>query len=202
MNNFQQSLILNRVMTSGVVMSIEKNDRQLPGLEGLVRTRADQQFVALFNSVTGALHAAVHGQGIGHGDRALVSRPGAREQKFLSWLGISLEEVEPARRAYGLATVEWRGEQTSFDEAFASVRTDKVKVFDFTPLGFGPCAAIATQDETIWKRAERLKIFGAFDLRTMWSQVESEPAIEPTIQFNYRLSPLVAACVRQAIQGS
>lgn len=202
MNNFQQSLILSRVMTSGVIMSIEKNDRQLPSLETLVRNRVDRQHVALFNSVTGAIHAAVHGQGIGHGDKVPVAGPSEREQKFLSWLGLSLEGVEPARRAYGLSAVEWQGDRTTFDEALAAVRGDKVQVFDFTPLGFGPCAAITTDDETIWKRAERLKIFGAFDLRTMWSQAESEPSIEPTIQFNYRLSPLVAACVRQAVQGN
>ncbi|MNJ71004.1 hypothetical protein D3C77_675020 [compost metagenome] len=74
-----------------------------------------------------------------------------------------------------------------------------VSVLDFTGLGFGPAAAIASDDEQIWKKAERLKIFGAFDLQTMWTQEESEPDLQPAVQFNYRLSPLVAACVKIAL---
>ncbi|KUM04293.1 hypothetical protein KIF53_01190 [Chromobacterium subtsugae] len=201
MNNFQQSLILSRVMTSGVVMSIEKNDRQLPGLESLIRSRTGLQHVALFNSITGAIHGALHGQGIGHGGRAVFPGISEREYKFLTWLGVTFEETRAEPRTYGLASVAWRDEQTDFAAAATRLADDKVQVYDFAALGFGPCAAIATNDEQVWKRAERLKIFGAFDLRTMWSQAESEPDIQPTIQFNYRLSPLVAACVRQAIQG-
>ena len=202
MNNFQQSLVLTRVMTSGVVMSIEKNDRQLPGLETQIRNKVDRQYVALFNSVTGAIHAALHGQQIGFGSKAVFPRVSQREQKFLTWLGVGIEESTSIPRTYGMASIAWQDAGTTLDAAVAAVCHDKVQVLDFTELGFGPCAAIATNDEQIWKRAERLKIFGAFDLRTMWSQAESEPEIQPTIQFNYRLSPLVAACVRQAIQGN
>jgi hypothetical protein len=201
MNKFQQSLVLTRIMTSGVVMSIEKNDRQLPALETLVRNKVDRPFVALFNSVTGAIHGAVHGQHIGYGDRIGLAQPSSREQRFLTWLGISIEAVNATSRSYGLSEVDWSGDRTTFEQAVAALRQDEVQVYDFTGLGFGPCAALATNNESIWKRSERLKIFGAFDLRTMWSQAESEPEIQPTIQFNYRLSPLVAACVQQAILG-
>jgi len=85
-------------------------------------------------------------------------------------------------------------------EALVSSKTADVEgrtlVLDFTGLGFGPCAALAVSDVSVWKKAERLKIFGAFDLKTMWTQEESDSEIEPAIQFNYRLSPLVGACVK------
>jgi hypothetical protein len=36
----------------------------------------------------------------------------------------------------------------------------------------------------------------------MWTQEESEPNVRPMAQFNYRLSPLVAACVKMSLLGS
>lgn len=33
----------------------------------------------------------------------------------------------------------------------------------------------------------------------MWTQEESETDLIPGVQFNYRLSPLVAACARMAL---
>ena len=72
-------------------------------------------------------------------------------------------------------------------------------VVDFSGLGFGPAAAMLTDDAMAWERAERLKIFGSYDLRTMWTQTAPDSGPVPGVQFNYRLSPLVAACVRLAL---
>lgn len=202
MNNFQRSLVLTRVMTSGVIMSIEKNDRQLPALETLIKNKTGRKYVGLFNSKTGAIHAALHGLQIVFGDKATFCRLSYQEEKFIRWLGIRIEKSTTGHQPYELSSVEWDEEKSTFDECLSNVRDKKVAVLDFTALGFGPCAAVVTDDELVWKRAERLKIFGAFDLRTMWSQSESAPEVQPAIQFNYRLSPLVAACVRQAIQGN
>lgn len=81
----------------------------------------------------------------------------------------------------------------------ARASTAPALVVDLTGLGFGPAAAVLTDDPAVWARAERLKIFGAYDLRTMWTQEEDSADLVPGVQFNYRLSPLVAACARMAL---
>jgi hypothetical protein len=187
-NDFANSLVLARVMTSGIIMSIEKNESEVAGLARWIQGETGLSHVGLFNSVTGAIHGALWGRGIGHGDSAARRSPGERERKFLAWLGIALEDGEDESYALvGPACLhECRG-------------GPPVVVADFSELGFGPCAALATDDELVWRRAERLKIFGAFDLRTMWTQVESAADVPVGVQFNYRLSPLVAGCVRLAL---
>lgn len=188
MREFDTALVLSRVLTSGVVMSIERNDRELPGLERLLGQRYGGAKVCLVNSRTAAVHAAVAGLGLGHGDQVALADPPAWQRAFLGWLGIT-----PVRGLGDTPAFEYReaGEFAPFSAP--------VLVVDLTPLGFGPAGAIVTDDETVWARAERLKIFGAYDLRTMWTQDEADPELVPGVQFNYRLSPLVAACIRTSL---
>jgi hypothetical protein len=198
MEHFDTAVVLTRVLTSGVVMSIEKSDRELPGLERLLTKTTGHSHAVLLNSRTGAIHAALAGQGIGHGDELVHPGLDDRTAAFVSWLGI---------------TVRRDGDQ-SFDDLtvtpdnvhqlgnFARASTAPTLVLDLTGLGFGPAAAMLTDDPAVWGRAERLKIFGPHDLRTMWTQVEDTPELVPGVQFNYRLSPLVAACLRMALSAT
>jgi DegT/DnrJ/EryC1/StrS aminotransferase family len=198
MEDFETAVVLTRVLTSGVVMSIEKSDRELPGLERLLTKITGRSHAVLLNSRTGAIHAALAGQGIGHGDELVHPGLDDRTAAFVRWLGI---------------TVRRDGDQ-SFDDLtvtsdnvhqlgnFARASTAPALVLDLTDLGFGPAAAMLTDDPAVWGRAERLKIFGPHDLRTMWTQVEDTPELVPGVQFNYRLSPLVAACLRMAMSAT
>lgn len=196
-DKYQMAFVLTRVLNTGIIMSIEKNEQELQALERHVSQLTGRDHVALFNSFSGALHGALWGSGIVEGDRARALAPTETERRFMAWLGIVCDEAA-SESDYAVVSVTWNDLPTSEStkEAFVGV---PVLVLDLTPLGFGPCAAIATNNEKIWKRAERLKIFGAFDLRTMWTQEEVDPEFEPVAQFNYRLSPLVAACARMAL---
>ncbi len=196
MELFDTATVLTRVLTSGVVMSIEKSDRELPGLERLLTRQTGHAKAVLVNSRTGALHAALAGQSIGHGDTAVL--PGADDttKAFLNWLGVTVT-ADGGPVAYD--HVALGPENADRLPALAAQATASALVVDLTGLGFGPAAAVLTDDEGIWARAERLKIFGAYDLRTMWTQEEADLSLVPGVQFNYRLSPLVAACVRMAL---
>lgn len=193
---FSLSFVLSRVLNSGVIMSIEKNDQELKGLEKSIAKLTGTRYVSLFNTYTGALHGALWGQDIVHGSVTRLSHPSEQERSFLQWLGISLVQDSQVPVPYAVVAVNWDN-LGELEQAINQARTSaSVLVLDFTGLGFGPVAAIAASDELVWKKAERLKIFGAFDLQTMWTQEESEPELQPAVQFNYRLSPLVAACVK------
>ncbi|MER5541601.1 degT/DnrJ/EryC1/StrS aminotransferase [Streptomyces sp. NPDC002589] len=195
MELFDTATVLARVLTTGVVMSIEKSDRELPGLERLLTKQTRRARAVLVNSRTAAIHAALAGQGIGHGDTAAVPEPDAATARFLGWLGVGTEDRGPA--AYDYVSLD----STNADRLGELTRgaTAPALVVDLTGLGFGPAAAVLTDDDRLWARAERLKIFGAYDLRTMWTQEEADASLVPGVQFNYRLSPLVAACVRMAL---
>jgi len=207
MREFDTALVLSRVLTSGIVMSIERNDRELPGLERLLGQRFGRARVSLVNSRTAAVHGAVAGLGIGHGDQVVLPDPPDWQRAYLGWLGIA-----PVSAVTGGGAAQGHGSAPAFDYAeigpdwLASPRPvggdAPVLVLDLGPLGFGPAGAVLTDDETVWARAERLKIFGAFDLRTMWTQAESSPELVPGVQFNYRLSPLVAACIRTTLAAA
>lgn len=196
MNRFDTALALARVLNSGTIMAIEKNDKELPALAALLRERAGWQHVSLFNSLTGAIHAALWGQGIGHGDATPLEPATEQERRFARWLGIRLEPGPG--KPYRLVEAGPQGIDSIAELSNAPSDLGAV-VLDLTPLGFGPCAAMLAREEMVFKRAERLKIFGSFDLRTMWTQEEAQPQLEVGVQFNYRLSPLVAACVRLAL---
>jgi dTDP-4-amino-4,6-dideoxygalactose transaminase len=198
MEQFDVSMVLARVLTSGVVMSIEKSDRELPGLERLLTKQTRRAKAVVVNSRTAAVHAALVGLGIGHGDT--ITQPGLDELTlaFVSWLGVRVQPDGPA--AFETISLgPGNAGQLPQLAAEAAKTAAPALVVDLTDLGFGPAAAVLTDDETSWARGERLKIFGAHDLRTMWTQQESDPELAPGVQFNYRLSPLVAACVRMAL---
>ncbi|MFF7387121.1 DegT/DnrJ/EryC1/StrS family aminotransferase [Streptomyces scabiei] len=196
MELFDTATVLTRVLTSGVVMSIEKSDRELPGLERLLTKKTRRSKAVLLNSRTGAIHAALAGQGIGHGDSIALAEPDAETAAFLAWLGVRVTSYdEPA--AYDYLALDPAGADRLGE--LAAGATAPALVVDLTGLGFGPAAAVLTDDPKLWARAERLKIFGAYDLRTMWTQEEADADLVPGVQFNYRLSPLVAACVRMAL---
>ncbi|WP_045557681.1 DegT/DnrJ/EryC1/StrS family aminotransferase [Streptomyces sp. FxanaA7] len=196
MELFDTATVLTRVLTSGVVMSIEKSDRELPGLERLLTKKTRRSKAVLLNSRTGAIHAALAGQGIGHGDSVALAEPDAETAAFLAWLGVRVTSYdEPA--AYDYLALDPAGADRLGE--LAAGATAPALVVDLTGLGFGPAAAVLTDDPKLWARAERLKIFGAYDLRTMWTQEEADADLVPGVQFNYRLSPLVAACVRMAL---
>lgn len=192
MERFDAAVVLTRVMASGVVMSIEKSDRELPGLERLLGKLTGRRHVALFNSSTAGLHAALAGNGVGHGDTAVLPDLEESERRFASWLGVEGAEGDAPLFERFRPDAETAGEIRSW----AGERRADTLVLDLSELGFGPASAVCSNDEGVWARAERLKIFGAFDLRTMWTQEESNPDLVPGVQFNYRLSPLVAACLR------
>lgn len=198
MELFDTAVVLTRVLASGVVMSIEKSDKELPGLERILAKRYGRSRAVLVNSRTAAVHAALAGQGIGHGDEAVLPVLDPRARSFVDWLGI--RDAAPGSGsgpAFAYHEVN-PGNVLDLESEAAEHRAPALAV-DLTGLGFGPAGAVLTDDERIWARAERLKIFGAFDLRTMWTQQETEPGLAPGVQFNYRLSPLVAACLRMAL---
>ncbi|OBZ17150.1 degT/DnrJ/EryC1/StrS aminotransferase [Bacillus sp. FJAT-26390] len=198
-NYFQLSFVLARVLNSGVIMSIEKNDHELKGLEKSIAKLTKTKYVSLFNSYTGAIHGALWGQDLGYDSAARLNHPSEQETKFVHWLGVSLSADPNVTLAYETIAVTWENLNRLNQIMLGISGRAPVVVLDFTGLGFGPAAAIAANNENIWKKAERLKIFGAFDLQTMWTQEESEPDLQPAAQFNYRLSPLVAACVKVAL---
>jgi hypothetical protein len=198
-NYFSLSFVLTRVLNTGVIMSIEKNESELRGLEKTLKKLTNKKYVVLFNSFTAAIHGALTGQDIVYGSTASLTEVSERELKFLNWLGVEIRQTNETKFAYEMISInpENIGEIESLIED--KEKNSSVLVIDLTDLGFGPCSAIVTNEEIIRKKAERLKIFGAFDLNTMWTQEESELDIQPGIQFNYRLSPLVAACVKLSL---
>ncbi|MET9845293.1 DegT/DnrJ/EryC1/StrS family aminotransferase [Streptomyces ossamyceticus] len=196
MELFDTATVLTRVLTSGVVMSIEKSDRELPGLERLLAKRTGRSKAVLLNSRTGAIHAALAGQGIGHGDSVALPDVDAETSAFLAWLGVTVTSYDGPAAYDHIALDPANADRLG---ALAAGATAPALVVDLTGLGFGPAAAVLTDDPKLWARAERLKIFGAYDLRTMWTQEEADADLVPGVQFNYRLSPLVAACARMAL---
>src|SRR5882757_1791813 len=199
MELFDTATVLTRVMTSGVVMSIEKSDRELPGLERLLAKRTGRAKVVLVNSRSAAVHAALVGQGIGHGDE--IHQPGLSEKDraFLSWLGVSVREDGPEGELPAFGQLSLTAANADRLAELAGPERAPALVLDLTGLGFGPAAAVLPDAPRVWARPKRLKIFGAYALRTMWTQQEEAAALTPGVQFNYRLSPLVAACVRMAV---
>lgn len=195
-NLFPISFVLSRVMTTGVIMSIEKNETELKGLEKILSQIFQKQFASLFNCYTGAIHAALCGQDIVYGCSTNINKLSEKKKRFIKWLGIDndINVNEPFREL----EITWDN-LPKIDELILLNDNEKVFILDFTSLGFGPAAALLTNDEYVYKKAERLKIFGAFDMRTMWTQVESEKNVKTGVQFNYRLSPLVGACIKLAI---
>lgn len=196
-NLFQISFVLSRVMTSGVIMSIEKNETELKGLEKILSQICQKQFASLFNCCTGAIHAALCGQDIVYGCSTNINKLSDKKKRFIKWLGIDNDDIN-FKEPFSEIEINWDN-LPKIDEFILREANKKILILDFTSLGFGPAAALLTNDEYVYKKAERLKIFGAFDMRTMWTQIESEKDVKTGVQFNYRLSPLVGACIKLAI---
>lgn len=192
---FDTALVLTRVLTSGVVMSIERRDCELPGLERVLTRQSGRSAAVLLNSRSAAVHAALVGLGVGHGDKISGAGLDRRTRSFVNWLGVTLSDEGPAAFDQIALTPENAGRLSEL----ATAASNPALVLDLTGLGFGPAAAFLTDVPLAAARAERLKIFGTYDLRTMWTQTDAEPALVPGVQFNYRLSPLVAACVRATL---
>jgi dTDP-4-amino-4,6-dideoxygalactose transaminase len=188
LDQFEVALVAQRVLTSGVIMSIEKNEKEIPSLCKLLSIRYHVPYVSMFNSASGAIHASLYGQDITYGNTVVLKSPSESEIRFCKWLGLRVCLDENRDPDY--IKLDWEEHKKIPPE---------VAVIDFTSMGFGPCAALLTQSPILWERAERLKIFGSFDLKTMWTQEESNPALQPSLQFNYRVSPIVAACVRMTL---
>lgn len=193
-SRYDIAVTLTRVLTSGVIMAIERNERELPALERLIGRLTGRRHVSLFNSSAGAIHGALRAAGVEAGSRAAVATLSEAESRLADWLRVELIESGTLPPTY--RRVELNSDTVDPRRTLADCGEEPQLVIDFTGLGFGPAAAFATDDPRGWRRAERLKIFGKFDLHTMWTQVESAPDLEPTLQLNYRLSPLVAACIR------
>ncbi|MEW4370250.1 degT/DnrJ/EryC1/StrS aminotransferase [Paenibacillus kandeliae] len=194
---FSISFVLARVLNTGIIMSIEKNEKELKGLENALSKLSGKTYVNLYNSFTGAIHGALWGQDLVHGSvTSLPASATAQERRFVDWLGVRTEEG--LDYPYTVINIDWNN-LAQIDTLLQRHRQDEVIIVNFTGLSFGPIATLLTNDETLYKKSERLKIFGAFDLRTMWTQTEQELEIQPGVQFNYRLSPLVGACVKLAL---
>ncbi|MGP3593902.1 degT/DnrJ/EryC1/StrS aminotransferase [Vagococcus sp. WN89Y] len=192
--HFQVSFVLARVLTSGVIMSIEKNESELKGLENCLKKSANKQHAVTYNSISGAVIGALWGQDIVYGSKTNQHHLDNQQEKLLKWLGIGHSAALP--QPYNVHQINW---QNLHQAGELPANDSLVNILDFSALGFGPCAVLLTDDENIYKKAERLKIFGAFDLRTMWTQHETEKEIQPGLQFNFRLSPLVGACIKMAL---
>lgn len=194
MDKFSTALVLTRVLNTGVIMSIEKNEKELTGLSDAISKMSGRQYVSLTNSFTAGVHTALFGQDIVYGDSAHLAQATQQEQKFIKWLGVHLNQTKIHANSYDVIRVT--SENLSQLGELVKQSASPTLVLDFTPLKFGPCAAILTSSKSIWERGERLKIFGFADLRTMWTEKEEASHSPPAVQFNYRLSPLVASCIR------
>lgn len=190
---YNLSFILSRVLNTGTIMSIEKNEKEIPGLENKIKKLTKKSYASTFNGYTGALHASVISYSSGFGDVFKIPNPTKKEIQFLKWLGVYHSDISE-----NLERIHF-----TFDN-LNEINSNKIKKFetvilDFTELGFGPAAVLITNNELVYEKAEKIKIFGSYDLRTMWTQERDGSHIEPEIQFNYRLSPLVAACLKLSL---
>ncbi|MCS5237637.1 degT/DnrJ/EryC1/StrS aminotransferase, partial [Staphylococcus aureus] len=52
---YNLSFILSRVLNTGTIMSIEKNEKELPGLENKVKKLTKKKYASTFNSYTGGM---------------------------------------------------------------------------------------------------------------------------------------------------
>lgn len=196
MSMLKEVMIMSRVINTGTIMSIEKNEKEILGLERNLTRYYDFAYCSLCNSFHAALHSALFAEGYRYGDKVTVKSDLVTQQlkQFFNYLGlrvfsaIYLEEGKITPEIHMLSPGS-RPERVPLSTA----------VIDFTQLGYGHAAAMLTDTAIKYAKADRLKIFGRQDLRTMWEGKESSPDALPTIQFNYRLSPLVAALIRNSL---
>ena len=90
---YNLSFILSRVLNTGTIMSIEKNEKEIPGLENKIKKLTKKSYVSTFNGYTGALHASVISYSSGFGDVFKIPNPTKKEIQFLKWLGVRYSDV-------------------------------------------------------------------------------------------------------------
>src|SRR5690606_3670039 len=104
---FSISFVLSRVLHSGVIMSIEKNDHELKGLGKSIAKITGKTYVSLFNTFTGAIHGALWGQDLAYHSSARIEYPTEQERKFAHWLGIQLVSDPHLEPAYATISINW-----------------------------------------------------------------------------------------------
>jgi len=200
MDALQELKIITRVLNSGTIMSIERNEIELHGLEKDLKQIYQFKFCSLFNCITGAIQAALMACGNGHGDTILLNSnlQNTSFVKFIQFLGINIRYQELAdnwlTQDIGMLTLPEYS-------LWSQERSPEMLIVDFTKLNYGMAAAVLLNSQWQYNIIDRLKIFGEQDLKTMHEGKESNSECEPTIQFNYRLSPLVAALIRAHLCG-
>ena len=60
---FSISYTITRVLNTGIVMSIEKNEKELRGLKRQLEKLSNRKYCILFNSNNASLHGALWGLG-------------------------------------------------------------------------------------------------------------------------------------------
>lgn len=203
MDKLQEAMIVARILNTGTIMSIEKNERELKGLEKSLTHRFKYQYCSLFNAYHGAIQGSLAARDLKFGDTLRINQFFFNKEltAFLAhYLGLILEKtILPEGQLYeGLNVIN-----LSQDGATGCLEDNRQEmlVVDFSAMNYGSAAALLTNDQQQYYRAERLKIFGEPDLRTMWNDKEFLPEIPGTIQFNYRLSPLVAGLIKANLGG-
>jgi dTDP-4-amino-4,6-dideoxygalactose transaminase len=198
----QELKVVSRILNSGVIMSIERNETELKGLERELKIFYQRNFCSLFNCTTGAIQAALMACGYGYGDSVLLNPEIAEKsiKKFINFLGISAES-----RVLGSDLLTPEISIFNIGKNNCSKQKDQVLseiiIIDFAGFGYGTAAAVLLNDPKQYSVVDRLKIFGEQDLQTMRENKEANHNCEPSIQFNYRLSPLVAALIRAKLNA-
>ena len=199
-SQFHEALALLRMFSSGVVMSIEKNQRELIGLERLLQMQLGFPHVALFSSLQGAIHAGLIAKSYKHGDFVTVDPVWTNTPvaNFLKYLGFTFVHQQNGLTQHigphmFLDINDWNGQ---------SFKSEATLILDLSSLGYGSAAAYLTRNALERKVAERLKIFGEHDLQIMWEKKAIPLAGPATVQFNYRLSPVVAGLIRAQWGGN
>lgn len=181
-------------------MSIERNQRELSSLERILKTKLGFEYVSLFNAFQGSIHAALLAQGYFYNSPITIGEKWKDTpiQLFLEYLGlkVTVDLGVPADQVGPYRCIDMK----SWNEGDLPEK-DSATIVDLTQFGYGPAAAFLTQKPSEWEIAERLKIFGQHDLKTMWEQQEVKPPGPASVQFNYRLSPIVASLIRSQIGG-
>ena len=197
MNTYTETKIINRILNTGTIMSIEKNEQELKGLTRELKSYFQYDYCALFNCFTGALQAGLLANGYSYGKKIKINQFYKNNQiiNFIRYIGLEIEFADFPEECLLTKEIEMIDETN-----FIKNRNIHSAIIDFTKYGYGPAAAFLTNDLEQFNIADRLKIFGEQDLKTMWEDKESNPLCLSTIQFNYRLSPLVAGLLRYALK--
>ncbi|MEV7419540.1 hypothetical protein [Streptomyces sp. NPDC089919] len=165
-------------------------------LAGLLRRLLGRREAVLVNSRSAALHCALAGQGIGHGDR--ITQPGLppRDAAFLRWLGVGMT-YEDGPRTFDLLAVDRTNAHLLGGRA--GELGAPAAVVDLTGLGHGPAAAVLTDSAAARARAERLDLSACCGPCPV---ADRDPEAVPGVQFDHRLSARTAGAVLAALASA